>query len=174
MTYPDGTRYVGQFLYGRRHGTGRLTRAPGEVEEGEWKAGVLSGKCRIEKDEVVYDGQCLDGNASGAGRLDDKPKNLVYEGEFLKDQFEGKGSLHAGDVAYEGMFKAGLMDGPGSLKVGKVTMRGDFKRGLMLRGTINADDGRTYEVDVEKQEVLEVAKDGTKRSVERLPPDITI
>ena len=126
--YEDGTHYAGQFLYGKPHGTGALSRPSGRVEEGEWKNGLLTGKCRIVEGESVYEGGCL---------------NAL---------FDGKGSLHAGGV----------------------TMRGDFELGVLVRGTIAAADGRTYEIDVEKDEVLEVLKDGTKRPVGELPADITI
>jgi hypothetical protein len=67
------------------------------------------------------------------------------------------------------MFKAG----PGVLSAHKLTLRGDFKAGVLVRGTIAAEDGRTYEIDVEKGEVLEVLKDGSKQPVDHLPADIT-
>lgn len=174
MTFPDGARYVGQFLKGMRHGTGKFTRASGEIDDGEWSEGALSGECRLVRQERVYEGTCLGGMASGSGRLEDKTQNLVYEGEFLNDKFEGRGSLHLGELVYEGMFNAGAIEGTGELRVDKVTMRGEFKAGILMRGTISGDDGRTFEIDVEKDEVLEVLKDGTKRSIDELPPDITV
>ncbi len=173
-TSPDGRRYDGQFLYGKWNGQGRLTYASGETYEGEWKAGVLTGKCHIAQEQSVYDGECVDGKASGSGHLEDKTKALVYQGGFAKDRFEGRGSLRLGELAYEGMFKAGIMEGEGVLTSGKLKMRGDFKAGVLVRGTIAAEDGRTFEVDLEKDEVLEVLKDGTKRPVDQLPADITI
>lgn len=173
MTWSDGNRYVGQFISGKRHGTGKLTEPSGEWEEGEWKAGLLSGKCHIVDHENVYDGQCLEGKRSGRGRTEDKAKQLVYEGDFSQDLYDGKGSLRIDDLVYEGMFKGGVMDGPGTLNLGKVTMRGDFKDGGLVRGTITGD-GRTFEVDIEKNEILEVMKDGTKRPIDQLPADITI
>lgn len=174
LIYSDGVRYEGQFLYGRRHGAGRQTHPSGATYEGEWKGDQLTGKCRIAVEQSIYDGQCLDSKASGTGYLEDKEKRLVYRGEFAKDQFHGKGSLQAGELAYEGAFKAGAIDGPGVLTLGKLVMRGEFKSGVMVRGTIAADDGRTFEIDLEKDEVLEVLDDGSKRPVDELPADITI
>jgi hypothetical protein len=174
QTWSDGNRYVGQFVSGKRHGSGKLTEPSGVWEEGEWKDGLLSGKCHIVDHENVYDGQCLEGKRSGRGRTEDKGRQLVYEGEYRKDLYEGKGSLRVADLVYEGMFKGGMMEGPGTLSVGKLTMRGDFKSGVLARGTIVGADGRTFEVDMEKNEILEVSKDGSKHPVDELPPDITI
>jgi len=174
MTWSDGNRYVGQFMYGKRHGRGKLTEPTGQWEEGEWRAGLLSGQCHIVNHESVYDGQCLEGKRSGRGRMEDKARELVYEGDFSRDLFEGKGSLQLGELSYDGNFKAGAIEGPGTLKVGKATMRGEFKAGTIVRGTINAEDGRTFEIDLEKGELLEVSKDGSKHPIDQLPSDITI
>jgi hypothetical protein len=174
MTWSDGNRYVGRFMYGKRHGMGKLTDPTGQWEEGEWRAGLLSGQCHIVNHESVYDGQCLEGKRSGRGRMEDKARELVYEGDFSRDLFEGKGSLQLGELSYEGTFKGGVMEGPGTLKRGNATLRGDFRSGTMVRGTISAEDGRTFEIDVEKNEFLEVEKDGTKHPVDQLPPEITI
>lgn len=174
MLYADGTRYIGQYLNGRRDGEGTITYASGRIEAGEWKAGWLSGKCKITAAQSLYEGTCFEGKASGTGRLANKASNLMYEGGFLNDQFDGKGSLHVGEMAYEGTFKAGVIEGPGVLSVGKLTMQGDFKVGVLARGTITEDDGRTFEIDAEKGAILEVLKDGTKRPLDELPPDVTI
>ncbi len=174
ILFTDGRHYEGQFLSGKLHGIGKLTHTTGETYEGEWKSGELTGKCRIVIQQSVYDGNCIDSKASGAGRLEDKSKELEYQGEFAQDQFHGKGSLHFGKLAYEGMFKTGVIDGPGVLTVPTLTMSGDFKAGVLVRGTIAAADGRTFEIDAEKGEVLEVLKDGTKRPVDQLPADVTI
>lgn len=174
MTLPDGERYEGQFLYGRRHGTGKVTLASGDSKEGEWKAGVLTGKCRTVSGQGVYEGECIDGKASGTGRLEVRAQKLAYQGGFRNDVFEGQGSLHLGELSYDGMFKGGVMDGPGALVTGKLSMHGDFSAGVLVRGTINAADGRTFEIDVAKGEMLEVQKDGSKHPIDQLPPDITI
>lgn len=174
MVYSNGNQYVGQFISGKRHGTGRLTQSTGETAEGEWKADQLSGKCRKVNRDSVYDGQCLDNLASGQGRFEYKARDMVYEGQFLEDQYDGKGSLRIGKLAYEGMFKGGAMEGPGTLSVGKLTMHGEFKSGALAHGTITGADGRTFEVDLEKSEILEVMKDGSKHPIDELPADITI
>jgi hypothetical protein len=174
MVFADGRRYEGQFLLGKMNGTGKLTHTTGESYEGEWKSGELTGKCHIVIGQSIYDGQCIDSQASGSGRLEDKSKQLDYQGEFAQDQFNGKGSLHLGQLAYQGMFKAGVIEGPGVLTLPTVTMRGDFKSGVLVRGTVAAGDGRTFEIDAGKGEILEVQKDGTKRPLDQLPSDITI
>jgi hypothetical protein len=173
MLFADGRRYAGEFLLGKLHGSGRLTYPTGETYEGEWKSGELTGKCRIVVEESIDDGQCIDSKASGAGRLEDKSKGLAYQGDFAQDQFHGKGALRVGEIAYEGMFKAGVFEGPGVLSVRMLTMRGDFKAGALIRGTIATEDGRTYEIDVEKGQILEVLIDGSKRPIDQLPADIT-
>ena len=45
---------------------------------------------------------------------------------------------------------------------------------MLARGTITGDDARTFEIDLEKDEILEVMKDGSKRPVDELPAELTI
>ena len=144
--YADGRAYVGQFS-GKRHGTARL-RAPGPRRRRRVE-GRVAGGCRITDGESVYDGDAATtcSTARFAARRRDGVRRHVQGGSHGR---------------------------PGALTVGNVTMRGDFRFGTLVHGTITADDGRTYEIDVEKDEVLEVLKDGTKRPIDQLPDDITI
>jgi hypothetical protein len=37
MTYPDGTKYVGEFYEGLRNGQGTYTHTDGKVDKGIWE-----------------------------------------------------------------------------------------------------------------------------------------
>lgn len=37
LTWPDGSKYEGYFIEGRREGRGRFTSSDGDIYEGEWK-----------------------------------------------------------------------------------------------------------------------------------------
>lgn len=111
--YDDGTKYVGEKLFGKRHGKGTYYYKEGYKYEGHW-----------EED-----------NMSGYGTLWLTEDLKWYEGEFLNNLFHGKGSLYNlypealdpkntyandfstvgnGWVKYDGQFAEGLKDGLGS------------------------------------------------------------
>jgi len=43
-TYPDGTKYVGEYKDGKRHGQGTFTHTDGGKFVGEWKDGREHGQ----------------------------------------------------------------------------------------------------------------------------------
>ena len=111
--YEDGTKYVGEKLFGKRHGKGTYYYKLGYKYEGSW-----------EED-----------NMSGYGTLWLTDDLKWYEGEFLNNLFHGKGSLYNlypeplnpnhtyaddlstignGWIKYDGQFVEGLKDGLGS------------------------------------------------------------
>jgi hypothetical protein len=55
-----------------------------------------------------------------------------------------------------------------------VQLKGVFKNNEFNRGTIVAESGRTFEVDLDEDKVLEVLEGGVKKPLDELPPDITI
>lgn len=180
LKHVTGDTYEGQFVVGRRHGTGRLTFATGGVWEGEWKQDAMYGKCKMSTAQGrIYDGECAADRASGAGHLEDRVAQITYDGGFRNNLYDGHGvlrtkSLEGTDVFYDGEFAQGVMEGAGTLRLGAVQFKGNFKHGLFNGGTIVAESGRTFEVDIEKATVLEVLEGGVKRPIDQLPPDIKI
>ena len=78
------------------------------------------------------------------------------------------------ETVYDGEFVQGQMEGTGTLRMGSVQVKGVFKGNVFNRGTITAEDGRKFELDIDEGKVLEVLEGGLKRPLDQLPPDITI
>jgi hypothetical protein len=78
------------------------------------------------------------------------------------------------ETVYDGEFVHGRMEGTGTLHMGSVQLKGVFKSNVFSRGTIIAESGRTFEVDIDEGKVFEVLEGGLKQPLDQLPPDITI
>ena len=94
QTWPDGGKYWGTLRFNQPHGKGYL----------------------ITKERDVYEGQFVDGQFTGSGRMTGYD-GAVYEGEFRQWMFEGQGRLKLpnGDE-YQGGFQRGVYEGQGTLK----------------------------------------------------------
>jgi hypothetical protein len=72
MKYGNGGIYVGQFVEGKRCGTGTMRFAGdlfnGAVYEGEWRGDCMHGKGVVKlDDESVHEGEWKDNKRSGKG-----------------------------------------------------------------------------------------------------------
>ena len=176
MKLANGEVRRGMFVDGELHGKGSIEYANRSRYEGELRAGELSGHGTLAyADGSRYEGQFASNQRHGAGKLTEV-SGETYEGEWQGDALTGKCHivLREGQVVYDGRCVNRRFDGAGTLNIGKTTVSGEFKRNALIRGSINTEDGRTFEIDVEKQQILEVEKDGTKHPIDQLPPDITI
>lgn len=223
--FQDGSRYEGEYKRGDRSGQGKFTEANGAVREGEWQGDTLHGKCKIQEAAGdKYEGACVMGKPSGHGRLERVADESAYEGEFLDGEFHGQGRVQApgyayegafalgmksgrgkevfdtgeqyegefvrnersgqgllrisdrsGVLTYDGTFKKGVFAGQGTLTVGEESFKGEFKQGVFIRGVMHTKQGKTIEIDEEKETYLELLKDGTKVPVDPStlvsPPD---
>jgi hypothetical protein len=120
QTWPNGSRYWGALRFNQPHGKGYL----------------------ITKERDAYEGQFVDGQFTGAGRMTGYD-GAVYEGEFKQWMFEGQGRLRLpnGDE-YQGGFQRGVYEGQGTLKYARPRA-----------------DGKTEETGVWRQGKLEAAAD---------------
>lgn len=166
---PNGDEYVGDFILNRRHGSGRYVAANGEIFEGEWKNDQLNGRCQVnETDGTQYSGACSGGKFHGEGRL--TSPGYLYEGAFQAGMKHGRGKESIAEAEqYEGEFVHGVREGQGTLRLtghgGKeqVTLQGEFRGGVLYRGTITDKSGRKFEFDLERDVILEILPDGSKR-----------
>jgi len=53
-TYPDGSKYVGEFRDGKRHGQGTYTFQEGDTYVGEWKYGREWNGTEYDKDGNIF------------------------------------------------------------------------------------------------------------------------
>ena len=106
--YADGSEYQGEWLDGKRHGTGTYISPTGTKYEGEWENDGASGHgvCHYA-DGMKYDGQFENGERHGKGVLI-SPEGDRYEGQFKYDLLNGEGIYIWGDgVRSEGEFREG-------------------------------------------------------------------
>ena len=125
MLHKDHSKYVGNFIQGRKAGKGRLISLNGEVYEGEFKNDIPEGNGVLSK-------------SSG----------LIYRGEFKKGKEHGNGVIEfEGEVMYKGSFMYGAKDGYGELRISDGNSYcGDFVNNAMEgRGKYVWNDGKVYE-----------------------------
>ena len=94
---PDGERYAGAFVGGRRHGDGRLALTNGDLYVGTFRDGLLDGRgTYIWADGDLYVGEVRDGAPHGDGvrTYDD---GGVYTGEFVGGSRHGTGAFRRPD-----------------------------------------------------------------------------
>ena len=89
--------------------------------KGEWKNGLPNGKGikHFFKTDSYIDGNFVDGFAEGHGKqtFEQTWEKTVpyYEGEFKRNNYQGKGEYHYGDGDYyKGMWKDGKYNGQGA------------------------------------------------------------
>ncbi|CAK0857092.1 unnamed protein product [Prorocentrum cordatum] len=108
--------YEGDWLAGKKHGSGRLTFEDGGYYEGEFRQGEIVGEgVQLWANGTEYTGQFLNGLRHGSGVLT-KADGTTYDGAFGQNQYAGAGSLvlPTGDT-YRGEFAAHKYHGSGAL-----------------------------------------------------------
>jgi len=89
----NGSRYVGEWEDGKKHGQGTYTYPDGGKYEGEWKDGKENGQGTYTwSDGRKYVGECKDGKKHGKGTytFSDGRK---YVGEYKDDKKHGQGTF---------------------------------------------------------------------------------
>ncbi len=85
-TWPDGTKYTGQWKGNKMHGEGTITYPNGGKYSGGWKDSVKNGKgTEVWPDGTKYTGQWADNKMNGQGTLKWSNGNS-YEGEFTHNK----------------------------------------------------------------------------------------
>ena len=93
FTYPDGTKYVGEFKWGIKHGRGTITYSDGRKYEGEFKDGKRNGHGTLTfSNGQKYVGEFKDGKRNGQGTFT-YPDGDMYEGEWKNDEENGLGVM---------------------------------------------------------------------------------
>jgi len=112
----DGSRYEGQLVNGKRHGTG-VCKSPTSEYAGQWEDDCQKGQgVQRWTDGRVYEGQFVNGKFSGEGRMvwSTQKGYLVYEGQYRDDLKHGFGKfVWADGRTYEGEWCLGKRHGRG-------------------------------------------------------------
>ena len=129
-------KYVGDWLYDEKHGTGERVWGSGEVYNGTWNHDHMDGTGSFRwPDGSKYNGELRAGERSGAGTQTWVEKDggmLVYEGEWRGDMRDGSGMLTCSDGRhYHGEWVAGRIEGRGILSYcNGWTYEGEFRAGM--------------------------------------------
>ena len=115
-TFDDGMIYMGGWLGGMMHGNGILEFTDGSFYEGEFIRGRRTGTGRFVSDNESYEGEWLDDLYHGTG-IYTSPKGNRYEGEWWHGQLpEGVLKFTTEKKSYEGEFRDLVPDGFGIMK----------------------------------------------------------
>ncbi len=166
--YPDGSKYVGDFLEGKFHGKGVLYLSKGDKYVGHWRENMKEGLGRYTfstgqtykggfhlnefhgqgymkyKNGDEYDGEWAMSKANGVG-VYKFASGERYEGEFVDGKFEGKGTMYYLDGArFQGNWKNNKKNGNGTLYSpdGKKIV-GEWRDGKRTDVDITVDDSDT-------------------------------
>lgn len=180
ISRPNGYLFEGQCVAGKANGTGRLKDPVEEMTyEGTFRNGMMDGEGTLTEGRSTYVGTFKEGLREGHGReiTREEGAEISYEGDYSDDARNGHGVMSARAangslVTYEGHYVDGRMEGEGVLHVDGRKMSGLFKAGVLVRGTINTQDGRKFEVDEASRSIKEVMKDGSKRDLDTFPADL--
>ena len=114
-TWPDGKKYVGEFKDDKRHGQGTLTSPDGDKFVGEFKDDKMHGQGTYTwPNGEKYVGEFKDGKSHGQGTYT-WPDGRKYVGEFKDGKSHGQGTLTSPDgEKYVGEFKDGKLHGQGT------------------------------------------------------------
>ncbi len=135
-TWPDGMRYTGAWRAGLRHGRGQTVSADGDIAEGTFEHGRLTGP-------GVY-------RYEGGGLM---PAGARYQGTFRAGMRDGTGTLTLPDSppgaggTYTGEWRDDLRHGHGRyVRASGFSYEGDFVDDKALgQGRIRYPEGGTYE-----------------------------
>ncbi len=143
--------YEGEFLNGKKNGTGSLKTyfyerqfVDGKISDkyisflgheykGQWRDGTFINGEYFYRDKLIdkgkRDGLCL----NGEGIVYTPDGKISFEGIFLKGKFNGIGILYFenGEKKYSGDWKNGIMEGNGKLynENGGLKYQGEWKNG---------------------------------------------
>lgn len=146
-TFPDGSKYAGEFNDGIRNGQGTLTLPSGQTYIGEYKNDRPNGQGALTyANGQKFVGEFRDGKSHGRGSFT-LPSGQHYVGEFRNGKYHGHGIFTSPDgTRYVGEFRDGKSQGQGTLtfRDGEKYV-GSFRDGKSHgRGTLTYPDGETY------------------------------
>ncbi len=114
-TYPDDSKYIGEFKNGRRGGQGTYTYSDGGNYTGEWSDNLRHGKgTDTFANGVIYEGEWAVDKRHGQGTLT-MPDLGTYVGEWKEGKKNGQGTFTFVEGGkYEGEWAEGMCNGKGT------------------------------------------------------------
>lgn len=152
------------------NGYGKLYFDNGGYFEGQFVNGIANTNygCFIYPDGSYYIGAVSNNFANGQGVYTYKNRTLIYKGNFVNDQPEGRGiEYYADGSRYEGDFRFGRKEGRGIFfwKDGTV-YEGQFEGGFMQGyGVHKLSNGEVYEGEFRRNKRHGIGKHTTSVGV---------
>ncbi|RDD47087.1 Phosphatidylinositol 4-phosphate 5-kinase 8 [Trichoplax sp. H2] len=163
FTYKDGSTYDGEYCEGRRHGYGEMTWANNSNYIGYWVDDQRAGHGEMSFNTLeIYKGHWKDDQPDGEGALYFPSGTVVsttwidgrkfgratvkfgngdvFEGMFIKNEFEGHGKLVCKAFVYNGEWKNSKWSGRGKL----LRKSGDHYSGDFVDNTISGFGEMNY------------------------------
>ena len=109
----DGDTYTGYFLNGLKHGYGTLIYSNGDIQEGLWEQGYITGQCSYSwSSGNKYVGEFKNDKLNGPGTF--TGQEFTYEGDWYDDKRHGEGTFtHSNGIEYSGQWNNDQMHGEG-------------------------------------------------------------
>ena len=131
----EGNKYAGNWENDKFNGKGRLCSINGDYYEGDFSMGSIEGNGIYfsKKEKYKYIGQFKHNKFHGKGKIINENNELVYEGDYLEGYKHGFGKLIFEDKSYyEGNFFHNNLNGKGKFffKSGK-SYHGNWKNNTM-------------------------------------------
>jgi len=110
LTYPDGSKYTGQWKNGKRHGQGTLIFADGDKFVGRWENNLRNGQGTYTwTSGSEYSGAWKDGLQNARGTMT-YPDGSKYTGQWKNGKRHGRGTfVDVAGIKHVGRWKDGAM-----------------------------------------------------------------
>ena len=134
IIYSNGTKYEGNFKNDKHEGFGKLWQLDGEMFVGEWKEGKINGNgMRFHSNGDKYIGNYINNIRNGQGHYIFSNGDS-YEGNWTNGYANGFGKFNfKNGNCYEGNFKQNIIYGKGAFNMNN----GDIYIGFFKSGLIN-------------------------------------
>ena len=132
LIYDDNTTYEGSFSEGYMNGEGNLLFKNGAYYKGNFEKNKFNGKGKFYfENGRKYDGDWKNNDMDGFGIFtwDEKTK---YKGEYIKNAKEGNGVYTFGKNSYDGHWLNNMPNGKGTLINEKCRIEGQFRFGKLV------------------------------------------
>ena len=142
-------KIIGTWRNGKFTGWGREIRNTGEVFEGKFNDGKLTGKGIYKYGDILYIGDFV--NYLREGKGEKITRKYYYVGYFSNNKIDGYGRIQFinsedGESEYEGFFKENNIEGKGIMKWKNGNIyEGEMKDNTMNgQGTLRLNNGLTF------------------------------
>lgn len=153
IAWPNGDRYDGEVLAGKRHGHGEFIWANGQRFSGDWVDDRPEGQGVLHfANGNVYEGAVVDGQPQGRGKMI-QASGDVYTGLLDQGTPHGQGTyLWASGQRYEGPWVRGQAEGRATMGFANGnSYEGDVVNGLPQgRGKLRFASGDVYDGELQQ------------------------